>query len=163
MLPFSVNDKAVFLLRLVAVMLSSTLYEYSQLGCIVETLCFSLSLVLIGNEKARAALWLRSVKRILALVLFLVGIFTAVQWIAGMSVTNPLMDLALNSTLLYIVTLLLTIAFLPIATTSHITRNRLVITTVTFVVCIALVWIGVLLDGYLSQIAIIVSMAIYLI
>ncbi|MBQ9556260.1 MAG: AraC family transcriptional regulator [Muribaculaceae bacterium] len=144
-------------------MLSSTLYEYSQLGCIVETLCFSLSLALIGNEKVRSALWLQGVKRILAFVLFLVGLFTAVQWTTGMSVTNPMMDLALNSTLLYIVTYLLTIAFLPLATANHITRNRLIITTLAFSSCLVLVWAGVLLDGYLSQMAVIVSMAIYLV
>lgn len=140
-----------------------TLYEHSQLACIVETLSFSLSLMLIGNAKVRQIKWLAVVKWVLALVLFLVGLSTAVQWYFDLRVINPMIDLALNGTLLFLVTFLMSVAFLPLATSTHMTRTRLIFTAMMFVMCIVSVWLGTALDGTLSHIAIVISMAIYLI
>lgn len=139
------------------------LYEFSQLCCTVGMLCLGLTLLFIGNEKTAQSQWLKRIKGVLAAVLLLTGSITGLQWLLQLSYTKPLVDLALNITLVYVVTFLMSLAFLPIASRSHPTGSRLWVSLVTFICCIVMLWVALLVSPTLSQIVLIGSTALYLI
>lgn len=139
-----------------------SLYDYSQLCYIVVSLVFSVALSSIGNEKVRSTHWLKQAKRMLAVVFALVAVFTAVQYGFKLSSTHKTIDIALNITMLYLITFLLSKAFLPLASSSHLTPMRGLLTSVVFLICIALSWLSVFLNKLLSQIVLLASMAVYL-
>lgn len=142
--------------------MSLSLYQYSQLCIIVETMVCSLCLLHIGNAKIKESSWIKQVKWYMAAVLFQVSVITAVQYAFSMSVTHPREDTALNITMLYLSTILLSMAFLPLASESHITRTRLSITIAVFLFCDALAWLSTFVGDSLSSILIVASLAVYL-
>lgn len=138
-----------------------SLYQYSQLCCIVETLVLATALLFIGRAKVRNTHWLKFTKTVITIVLASVGVFTTLQYAFNMSLNYPRIDTALNITMLYLITFLFSIIFLPLAATSHVTRMRLIITALIFTGCAAMVWVSVDLDNILAQIALFVSLAVY--
>ena len=140
-----------------------SLYEYSQLCYIVETLVLSVSLLHIGNEKLRSSHWLKQAKWMVSAVLALVGAFTAIRYGYNLSEQNKTIDMALNITMLYLSTFLVSMAFVPLAARSHLTPMRRLLTALMFLFCIILAWSSVWLNQMLSQIALVISMALYLV
>ena len=88
-----------------------SLYEYSQLCYIVETLVLSVSLLHIGNEKLRPSHWLKRAKWMVSAVLALVGAVTAIRYGYNLSAQNKTIDMALSITMLYLATFLVSMAF----------------------------------------------------
>lgn len=140
-----------------------SLYEYSQLCYIVETLVLSVSLLHIGNEKLRSSHWLKQAKWMVSAVLALVGAFTAIRYGYKLSTENKAIDMALNITMLYLATYLISMVFVPLAAKSHLTPMRRLLTSLVFLFCIVLAWSSVWLNQLLSQIALVISMAVYLV
>ena len=124
---------------------------------------FGISLLYIGNAKVQSTQWLKRAKWAVALVMLLVGILTAVQYIYNLSERFPDRDTALNISMLYLVTLILSIAFVPLAATTHLTRMRLIVTSIVFAFCISLVWIAVPLETTWSHLIMAISLSIYFI
>ena len=112
-----------------------SLYEYSQLCCIVETVVFGITLMFIGNDRVKKSSWLKRAKWAIALVLLLVGGFTMLQYSINMKVMYPEYNTALNISMLYCVTFLLAIAFLPVANKARTNHSKLYATLVVFVLC----------------------------
>lgn len=145
-------------------MMSATIYEYAQLSCIVETLAFGLTLVFIGNSKVAETQWLKKVKWVVSIVFLLVGLTTALQWALDLNKLYPMVDLALDATLLCVVTYLLGVVFLPIVSSSYQTSTRLIFSLLIVLGCIMLVWVAALLfTPPLSYLLIFISMAVYFI
>lgn len=143
-------------------MISATLYEYSQLSCIVETLSFGVTLIFIGKSKVAGAKWLNRVKWVVSVVFLLVGLTTALQWLLDLDNLYPRVDLALNASLLCVVTYLMGVAFLPLASTSYYTSTRLIFSSLVFLLCIILVSVAALLSSSpLSQLLVFISMVVY--
>lgn len=143
-------------------MISSTIYEYSQLSCIVETLSFGFTLLYIGNSNVAGTRWLKKVKLVISIVFLLVGLTTALQWAFDLNKLYPLVDMALNATVLCLVTYLLGVAFLPLASSSYQTSNRLIFSSLIVLGCIILLWVAALLfTPPLSYLLVFVSMAVY--
>ena len=107
-------------------MMSATIYEYAQLSCIVETLAFGITLVFIGNSKVAETQWLKKVKWMVSIVFLLVGLTTALQWALDLNKLYPMVDLAIDATLLCVVTYLLGVVFLPFVSSSYQTSTRLI-------------------------------------
>ena len=143
--------------------LSMTLYEFSQLSYIVETLTLGVTLAVIGNEKTHSTYWLKQTKRIVAATLIMAAIFTAVKFAFKMSSTHRTVDIALTITMLYLITFLLSMAFMPLAPKSYMTPMRRIITTLAFLLCVTLAWLSLWLNELLSQIVLVASMAIFLV
>ena len=144
-------------------MSSGNLYEISQLCSTVETLSLGLALLFIGNGKVLQSPILKRVKVMLAAVLLLVGTTIGLQWLLRLSVINPIVDQALNITLVFTVTYLMCLAFLPIASRSYLTGSRLMILSVTFICLIIMLWVALLLFPTLSQIVLFTATALYII
>ena len=143
-------------------MMSATIYEYAQLSCIVETLAFGITLVFIGNSKVAETRWLKKVKWVVSIVFLLVGLTTALQWALDLNKLYPMVDMALNATVLCLVTYLLGVAFLPLASSSYQTSNRLIFSSLIVLGCIILLWVAALLfTPPLSYLLVFVSMAVY--
>lgn len=140
-----------------------TLYEYSQLGCVVETLFGGVSLLLIGNLKVKSSRWFSRAKQVIALVFILVGIITLLQFQLKLNVDKPLVNTALNITMLYTATLMIATAFIPLANRMQLTRARMFLTLMIFLLCVALVWVSPWCDSSLATILIVSSLALYLI
>ena len=140
-----------------------TLYEYSQLGCVVETLFCGITLLFIGNEKAKLSSWLSWTKWAVAIVLILVGIFTLVQYALSLSENYPKINTALNISMLYTVTLMMVVAFIPLANKMHLTNTRMILTAMVFLLCGLLVWISPWCEPSLATIMIVSSLALYFI
>jgi len=140
-----------------------TLYEFSQLSYIVETLTLGVTLAVIGNEKTHSTYWLKQTKRIVAATLIMAAIFTAVKFAFKMSSTHRTVDIALTITMLYLITFLLSMAFMPLAPKSYMTPMRRIITTLAFLLCVTLAWLSLWLNELLSQIVLVASMAIFLV
>ncbi len=138
-------------------------YSYSQICCVVETVVFGMALLNIGNAKVRSTYWLKQAKWAVALVMLMVGVFTAVQYIFNLSERYPDRDTALNISMLYLVTLIMSIAFVPLAATTHLTRMRLIVTCIVFAFCISLVWMAVPLGTTWSHFIMAISLSIYFI
>lgn len=143
--------------------LSMTLYEFSQLSYIVETLTLGVTLAVIGNEKTHSTYWLKQTKRIVAATLIMAAIFTAVKFAFKMSSTHRTVDIALTITMLYLITFLLSMAFMQLAPKSYMTPMRRIITTLAFLLCVTLAWLSLWLNELLSQIVLVASMAIFLV
>ena len=140
-----------------------TLYEFSQLSYIVETLTLGVTLAVIGNEKTHSTYWLKQTKRIVAAALIMAAIITAVRFAFKIPSTHQALDIVLIITKLYLITFLLTMAFMPLAPKSYVTPMRRIITTSVFLLCIILAWLSLLFNELLSQIVLVASMAIYLV
>ena len=140
-----------------------TLYEYSQVCYIVETLVFSFTLMHIGNGKVCNTHWLKRAKWMVTSVLALVGIITAVVYSFNMSTNQTEAYIALTITKLYLATYLLSLAFIPLADTFLLTRTRLLISILIIIVSLLLIWSTIWPNPLLSQIFTIASMALYLI
>lgn len=139
-----------------------SLYQYSQLCCIVETMVFGISLIFIGNGKVKKSSWMRRAKWSIALVLLLVDIFTMLQYSIHMNKDYPKLNTALNINMLYSVTFLLAFAFLPLANKAHHANYKLYPTLVVFLLSGALVWISTLLETSIGSIIRVSSLALYL-
>jgi len=142
---------------------SLTLYEYSQLFTIIETLLFGLSLMLIGNKKVRNDRQLKVIKWVATGVLLIVATFTCIQFIFKMSINYPSVDTALNITMLYIITILLAIAFIPIANEAHLTRMRSLITLGVFITCDILIWLSTAFESSIAMLLTFTSLSLYFI
>lgn len=140
-----------------------TLYEFSQLSFIVETLTLGVTLAVIGNEKTQSTYWLKRTKRIVATALIMAAIFTAIRFAFKLLSINRTVDIALTITILYLITFLLIMTFMPLATKSYVSRMRRIITTLMFLLCITLAWLSLWLNELLTQIVLVASMAIYLV
>ncbi len=140
-----------------------TLYEYSQLGCVVETLFCGITLLFIGNVKAKLSSWLSWAKWAVAIVLVLVGIFTLVQYALSLNENYPKVNTALNISMLYTVTFMLAVAFIPLANRMHITNTRIILTAMIFLLSGVLVWISPWCETSLATIMIVSSLALYFI
>ena len=143
-------------------MISATIYEYSQLCYVVETLAFGLTLMFIGNSKVAETRWLKKVKWMISIVFLLLGLTTALQWMLDLNRIYPMVNLALSVTLLCLVTYLIGVTFLPLASSSYPTATRLIISSLIVAGCIILVWVTALLfSPPLSYLLIFISMAVY--
>ena len=143
-------------------MMSSTIYEYSQLSCIVETLSFGFALLFIGNSNVAQSRWLKKMKWAISIVFLLVGLSTALQWAFDLNKLYPMVDLALNATVLCLVTYLMGVVFLPLTSSSYQTSTRLIFSLLIIIGCIILVWVAALLfTPPLSYLLIFISMAVY--
>ena len=140
-----------------------TLYEFSQFSYIVVTLLLGVTLAVIGNEKTQSTFWLKQTKRIVAAALVIAALFTAIRFAFNLSTTHKTTDIALTITMLYLITFLLIMAFMPLAPKSYLTPMRRIITTIMFMICISLAWLSIWLNELLSQIVLAASMAIYLV
>ena len=140
-----------------------TLYEFSQFSYIVETLVLGVTLAVIGNEKTQSTYWLKQTKRIVAAALVIAALFTAIKFAFNLSSTHRNTDIALTISMLYLITFLLIMAFLPLAPESYLTPMRRMITTIMFMICITLAWLSLWLNELLTQIVLVASMAIYLV
>lgn len=138
-----------------------SLYEYSQLSVVVETMAFGLCLISIGNAKVLSSQWLKLAKGSVAAVLMQVGVITLLQYAFQMSVNYPKVDIALNITMLYATTILLGSAFLPLTAETHLTRTRLLITYAVFLLCDTFVWISAACQDPMSTLLIVASLALY--
>lgn len=139
-----------------------SLYEYSQLCCIVETVVFGITLMFIGNDRVKNSSWLKRAKWAIALVLLLVGGFTMLQYSINMKVLYPEYNTALNISMLYCVTFLLAIAFLPVANKARTNHSKIYATLVVFALCGAIVWISTLVESSIATILRVCSLALYL-
>ena len=139
-----------------------TLYQYSQLCCIVETMVFGISLLFIGNGKLKKSSWMKRAKCSIALVLLIVGIFTTLQYSIHMSQDYPKLNTALNINMLYGVTFLLAFAFLPLANKAQNANYKLYPTLLVFLLSGALVWISTFMETSIGAIIRVSSMALYL-
>lgn len=140
-----------------------TLYDYSQVCYMVETLSFSFALSHIGNQKVRNTHWLKRAKWMVTAVLALVGVNTALQYFFNIGVESPKIGIALNITVLYLASNLLSLAFIPLAATVYLTRTRLIISMMINIASLVLIWSTLWLNPLLSQLLTIASMALYLI
>ena len=140
-----------------------TLYDYSQLCYIVETLSFGVAMAHIGNDKVRSTHWLKQAKWMVTAVLALAGVFTAIQYSCNLEIGHKTIEIALTITMLCLITFMLSMSFLPLAAKSYLTPRRLILTSLVFLFCIILAWISVWLNEMLSQIALVASMALYLV
>ena len=139
-----------------------SLYQYSQLFSIVETLTLGIALLLMGNAKVKHHSHLRKVKLSIAIVLLIVGVSTAIQLALQTNKAAPEIDTALNISALYLSTLFIENALLPLAANSGAGRARSMMTLTLFVVCMALVWISAALDNEVAEIVRFVSLSLYL-
>jgi len=143
--------------------MSISLYEYSQLACITQTLTLGATLLFIGNAKVKESPWLKWAKWTIALVFLAVGAITLLQYAFKLSVSNSMVDNALNMTAVYMATILLGTIFFPLANDNYLTTKRLLTTLALFLLATALIWIATLCEEPLSQILTVVSLAIYFI
>ena len=144
-------------------MFPDSLYEFSQQCCIVETLCLGMILLFVGNSKVTHSRWLKMVKWMFAAVLLLVGTVTLLHWAFLRSQSNPLIDTALSTTLIYVASFLMSMAFMSISSPKYVTILRLVASSMSLLCFTALIWIVNLLYPTLSQVALFISIAFYLI
>ena len=140
-----------------------TAYSYSQLFSIAETLLFGFALLHVGNAKVRSTHWLRRAKWAVAMVMILMGTITVVQYACNTSDLFPKRDTALNISMLYLSTLIMGIAFVPLAAVTHLTRTRLFMTCMVFAFCIALVWLAIPLQRPWTHFVMVLSLSIYFI
>lgn len=138
-----------------------TLYEYSQFCCIVEALILGLALLRIGNDKIQSIHWLKRAKWAIFFVLLIVGVLTSIQYIFNTSSNNQTLDIALNISSLCFSTIIIYLAFVPLAIDVYVTRSRLLSTCLVFAVCILLVWLALPLNRSVSNILIVASLSIY--
>ena len=139
-----------------------SLYQYSQLSCIVAALVFSITMMFIGNVKARRSRWVFWAKWGLTFVFFLVCVFTLLQYSLDLKDANPRLNTALNVTVLYAVTFVLAVAFIKIANRVNMTRKRLLFTFLIFTLCGLIVWLSTLCSQALYTILMVSSLALYL-
>ena len=139
-----------------------TIYEYSQLCYIAETLTLGVTLAFIGNKKVQSNPWLKRAKWLITMVFAVAAIITAIRLSYDLNPTHRSIDKALSVTMLNLITFILCIAFFPPVVKSHLTLTRRVLTSIMFLFCIVLAWISVVLDAKLSQIALVMSIAVYL-
>ena len=150
----------VFLLFLLVEMTLS-LYEYSQLSIVVETMALAVCLMHIGKAKIKHSGWIKFTKWSIVAVLMLVGIITFLQFAFNMNEYHYKLDLALNITMLYLVTILLGGSFVQLTAVKHLTPMRQVMTLAVFLMCVVLVWIAAIFDTSLTTLLIVGSLAVY--
>ena len=140
-----------------------TLYEYSQLGCIVMTLTCGITLMLIGNTKAKSSLWLLWAKWAISLALIVVVLFNLAEYALDLKAANQLISRAINASTLYTVTFILAIAFIPIVQEMPMINMRPLQTAIITLVCSVLIWVSPWCAPSLSTILSVSSLALYLI
>ena len=143
-------------------MMPNTVYEYSQLCCIVETLVLGVFMMFVGHSKIQKTAWLKRAKWAIVIVLLLVGLFTLVQYCFNMNRLYPRYNTVFNLTLMYCITMVLAAAYIPIANKQHMTRTRVLLTSIIFATCCALAWVSTIFDSSLATIALVGSLTLYL-
>lgn len=139
-----------------------TIYEYSQLCYIAETLALGVTLAFIGNKKVQSIPWLKQAKWLITVVFALAALITAIRFTYDLNTAHRALDKALSVTMLNLITFILCIALFPPVGKSHLTLIRRFLTTILFLFCIALAWISLGLNEILSQIVLVVSIAVYI-
>lgn len=139
-----------------------TIYQFSQLCYIVETLTLGMTLALIGNKKVQSNYWLKQAKWLVVTVFAVAALFTAILYAYDLNTTHKAIEIALTITMLNIITFILCVAFFPPVDKSHLSYMRRVVTSILFLCCIALAWLSVYLNELLSQIALAMSIAMYI-
>ena len=129
----------------------------------VETLCFGLALLFIGNNRVSQSLDLKRYKLMLSIVMILVGGVTALQWSMQLNTTNPLVNEALNITLVTIASFLICLAVLPLASPNYLTTPRLLTSIATFVGFIIFMCIALTQSPTLIKIILFISAILYFI
>ena len=142
-------------------LMSVSLYQYSQLFSIVETLVLGITLLLIGNSKLASTVLLKRVKLALAVAMLIVGTVTAAQYAFEMSNKLQSVDIALNISTLFAVSYILITPLIPLADAAHMTRKRVFTSFVMFITCTSLVWIAIPLEETLANILRLVSLTVY--
>ena len=140
-----------------------TLYEYSQLGCVVMTLSCGITLMLIGNTKVKSSFWLSWAKWAISLALIVVGLFNLAEYALDLKAANQLISRSINASTLYTVTFILAIAFIPIVQEMPMINMRPLQTAIITLVCSVLIWVSPWCAPSLSTILSVSSLALYLI
>lgn len=141
-------------------MLPDTLYVSSLLCGIVETLTLGLALLFIGNAKVAQSHHLKRVKLTFSIILILVGCTRALQWLLQL---NTATSAAINITFVSTASFLVCLAFFPLASPSHHTTSRLLISIATLVVYNLILWVALTLFPTLFQIILFISTGLYFI
>ncbi len=144
-------------------MLTNSLYHCSQLFCLAGALCLAVTLLLTGNSKINRLSWLKRVKQGTAIVFLLMGLSTVLQWGLEQSETRPIIHLALNITIICVATILMNAVLVQQLSASRPASSRNIITLLILALCITIAWIATQLPHNLSQMAIIASIALYII
>lgn len=144
-------------------MLTDSLYHCSQLFCLAGALCLAVTLLLTGNSKINRLSWLKRVKQGTAIVFLLMGLSTVLQWGLEQSETRPIIHLALNITIICVATILMNAVLVQQVSASRPASSRNIITLLILALCITIAWIATQLPHNLSQMAIIASIALYII
>ena len=144
-------------------MLPDTLYGFSQLCSMVETTTLGLALLFVGNAKVARLHCMKKVKLMLSIVMLLVGGLKALQWSMQLHLTNPLADEALNITFVITASYLICLAYIPLASPSHLTPPRLRISIATIVAYNIFIWVVLLFFPTLFQIILFISSSLFFI
>ena len=127
------------------------------------TLTCGITLMLIGNARVKSSFWLRWAKWVVAFVLIIVGLFQLVQYALDLKVSNPKISTAMSVSMLYTVTLMLAMAFIPSSNKMPMINMRPFITAIISLLCSALVWVTPWCEPSLATILSVSSLALYLI
>lgn len=142
-------------------MLPDTLYEFSLICTMVATITYGLTLLFIGNAKVMHSHHLKRVKLFFSILMLLIGITVALQWLMRLSIVNPLAEAALNITLLATGFLLIFLAFFPLVSPIRLTKLRQFIIFTTFFAYIILLWTSLTLSPTLSRIILFISIGLF--
>lgn len=96
-----------------------------------------------------------------AAVLLLVGSVTMLKW--ALRLHNSIVDTAIDITLVYTTSFLMSLAFMSISSPRYLTKLRLTASFIALLCFTALIWIVPLLHPTLSKIVLFVAIAFYLI
>ena len=144
-------------------MLPDSLFDFSQLCTMVVTSAFGLALLFVGNAKVAHLRHFKRFKLMLSIVMILVGCVTAFQWLTRLNVANPLVDKALNLTLVAISSFLMFLIFPLFVSQLRLSAPRLHVPIIAFVVYIAFLWMSQLFSPDLSSIILYISSGLFII
>ena len=139
-----------------------TLYQYSLISCIVATLVLAFAMMFIGNRKARTLQWLLWAKWAISIVLLLEGCVALVQYVFHLSDNYPNVNTAVNVTMLFAASLILIVAFFPIAYNVADMWKRIRLSLSVFIVSCALTWASAGLSSPLDGILLVCAIALFL-
>lgn len=138
-----------------------TLYGFSQLCLMVGVTIMGIALLFIGNDKVRSTFWLRRAKLAVALVSLLVGLSIVIQHVLWLRNLPLEICNALNISILYIATLVISTSFIALAAATNLSKERLFATCVIFCGCLVLLWIAIPFNQLWTNVLTAVSLIIY--
>jgi len=139
-----------------------SLYQYSQLSCIVATSVLAIALMFIGNNKAREQQWIFRAKWAVIIVFLLVCGLTLVQFTCSLDEIYPKINTAINVTSLFAMAYILALAFFPVVHNTTIVWSKMRITLIVFLISTTLAWTAVACEAPLDGLMLTCSIALFL-